>query len=134
MYVWQQYTAVEKVFSHQLIAVYDPIYLRALRNDLTGFAGITTRQILEHLYLIYGDMSAKDLAHNHTTMNSPYDSDQPIDYLIDQIDEAAELADAAKAPYTAVQIVAIAYRLIQQTGIFTLNREKWDDKPSTDKT
>ena len=58
-------------------------------------------------------MSAKDLAHNHTKMNSPYDSDQPIEYLIDQIDEATELADAAKAPYTAPQIVAIAYNLIR---------------------
>ena len=54
--------------------------------------------------------------------------------MIDQIDEATELADVAKAPYTASQIVAIAYNFIQQTGIFTLDCEKWDHKADTDKT
>ena len=133
-HAWQQYTAVEKALSQQLIAVYNPMYIRALRNRLTGFAGVNTRQILEHLYATYGDISAKDLADNHTKMNTPYDPNLPIENLIDQIDEATELADAAKAPYTAPQIVAIAYNLIQQTGIFTLDCEKWDDKADTDKT
>ena len=54
--------------------------------------------------------------------------------LIDQIDEDMDLADTAKAPYMAPQIVAIAYHLIQQTGIFTLDCETWDDKVDTDKT
>ena len=99
------------------------MYIRALRNRFTGFTGVNTRQILEHLYATYGDISAKDLADNHTKMNTPYDPNLPIENLIDQIDEAMELADAAKAPYTAPQIVAIVYHLIKQTDIFTLDCE-----------
>ena len=110
------------------------MYIRALRNRLTGFAGVNTRQILEHLYATYGDISAKDLADNHTKMNTPHDPNLPIESLMYQIDEATELADVAKAPYMAPQIVAIVYNLIQQTGIFTLDCENWDEKADTDKT
>ena len=67
-------------------------------------------------------------------MNTPYDPNLPIENLIDQIDEVTELADTVNAPYTAPHIVAIAYHVIQQTGIFTLDCEKWDDKVDTDKT
>ena len=45
-HAWQQYTAVEKAPSQQLIAVYNPMYIRALPNRLTGFAGVNIRQIL----------------------------------------------------------------------------------------
>ena len=91
MYVWQQFISVEKALNQRLIAVYNPTYIRALRNRLSGFVGITTRKILEHFYLINGDISAKDLADNHTKLNSPYDPNQPIKHLIDHIDTATEL-------------------------------------------
>ena len=81
MYIWQQYIAVERALSQQLIVVYDPMHIRALRNRLTGFTGITTRQLLEHLYRTYGDISAKDLADNHTKMKYPYDPDQTASTL-----------------------------------------------------
>ena len=110
------------------------MYIRALCNRLTRFAGIATRQILECFYLTYGDISAKDLADNHTKMNSLYDLNQPIEHLIDQIDEAVELVDTAKVPYTAVQVVDIAYHLIQETGIFTLDCKKWNEASDIDKT
>ena len=71
------------------------MYIRALRNRLIGFAGVNTWQILEHLYTTYGDISAKDLADNHTKMNTLYDPNLPIENLIDQIDEATELVDTA---------------------------------------
>lgn len=97
-YVWQQYTTIEKEFSQQTIAVYDLMYITTLCNRLTRFAGITTRQILEQLYLTYWDISAKYLADNHTKMNSPDDLNQPIDNLISPFDEATEVVNTAKTP------------------------------------
>ena len=43
--VWRQYTAVEKALNHQLITVHNPMYIRVLRNLLTGFTGVNIRQI-----------------------------------------------------------------------------------------
>ena len=42
---WQQYTVVEKALSQQLITVHNSMYIRVLRNLLTGFTGVNIRQI-----------------------------------------------------------------------------------------
>ena len=107
--------------------------MKALRNRLTGYVGVSTREMLEHLYATYGDIMTKDLADNHQKMNTPYDPNQPFENLVDQIDEATELADAAEAPYTVPRMVSIRYILFQQTGIFTIECQTWDKKSPADK-
>jgi hypothetical protein len=51
-------------------------------------------------------------------MKSPYDANQPIESFIDQIEDGVVLADAAAAPYTPAQIIAIAYNVHFSTGMF----------------
>ena len=48
------------------------MYMKALRNRLIGYVCVSTREMLEHLYVTYGDITAKDLADNHEKMNTPY--------------------------------------------------------------
>jgi hypothetical protein len=51
-------------------------------------------------------------------MKTHYDPSQPIEAFIDQIEDAVALADAANAPYTTAQIIAIPYNLIFTAGMF----------------
>jgi hypothetical protein len=52
-------------------------------------------------------------------LHQPYDPNQPIEALFDQIEEAISLAAAAQAPYCAAQIVSIAdTTLIFAIGMF----------------
>lgn len=68
-----------------------------LCNRLIEYTGVTTREILEHLYSTYMIIVAKDLVDNHLKMNTPYDPNRPYENLVDQIDEATELIDAIDA-------------------------------------
>jgi hypothetical protein len=84
------------------------MYYRTLRNLITGYANITTLQILAHLYATYGNINPTDLIDNDERMKKAYDPSQPIEILFDQYEDAIELAAAANAAYTPAQIAAYA--------------------------
>jgi hypothetical protein len=132
--IWREYLATDKGLKQQLIHAVDEMYYKTLRNRITGYASVTTRNILEHLYLTYGHISPADLADNDATMKSAYDPSQPIEVLFDQIEEALDLAAAANAAYTPQQIVAYAYNLVFQTGVFADACRDWRRRPLIEKT
>ena len=59
------------------------MYLQTLSHRVTGYANVTTRQLLVHLYATYGRLSPSNL---------------PIESFIDQIEDGVALADAAATP------------------------------------
>jgi hypothetical protein len=123
--IWKEYLATDKALKQQLLAAVHESYYRTLRHRITGFANTTTRQLLDHLYATYGNLTPADLVENDERMKAPYDPSQPIEVLFDQIDDAVELADAANAAYTPAQIVAIAYNCLFQTGLYTDACREW---------
>jgi hypothetical protein len=68
------------------------MYLRTLSNRVTGYANVTTRQFLEHLYATYGRLSPSDLIANDIKMKSHYDPTKPIEVFFAQIEDAVALA------------------------------------------
>jgi hypothetical protein len=94
------------------------LYLQTLNHCITGFANVTTQQMLMHLYSRYGRLTPSNLQENDAQMKQPYNANEPIKTLFQQIKDGIELTDAAGAPYTPSQIVAIAYMLIFDTGMF----------------
>ena len=67
----------------------------------------SAQTILEHQYITYSDISAKDLAVDHARMNTQYNPNQLFENIVDQIEETVELAGTAKALYTIPQIIGI---------------------------
>ncbi len=65
------------------------MYLRTLCHQATGFANVTTHQILNHLYNNYGKLSPADLQDNDSKLRSTYDPNQPIETFLDQIEDAS---------------------------------------------
>ncbi len=110
------------------------MFLRTLRHRATGFANVTTRQILDHLYANDGKLSPADLQDNDSKMRTTYDPNQPIETFFDQIEDAVTLADAAKAPYTEPQIIAIAYNTIFTTSMFPEACREWRRRPIIEHT
>jgi hypothetical protein len=39
------------------------MYLDILNDDMVGFANISTREMMEHLFLTYGSITSVDLEH-----------------------------------------------------------------------
>jgi hypothetical protein len=132
--LFKEYLATDKALKQQIIGAVPATYLRTLRNRITGFANVTTLQLLSHLYTNYGRLSPADLQDNDTRMRNNYDPNQPIEAFIDQIEDAISLAAAANAPYTAAQIVAIAYNIIFSTGMFPEACREWRRRPIVEKT
>ena len=81
------------------------MYIKALHNRITGYAQISTKQLLQHLYDTYGRLNPQDLKLNTKTMNTPYDIHSPIENLFEQIKDAVYIASIAQAPFNPTQIV-----------------------------
>ena len=97
--LFKEYIATEKALKSQIIQAVDDLYIKALKHRITGYANVSTRDILNHLYAAYGKMTPQDLQQLDEDMKRPYDPTLPIENLFDQIEHAKDLAQAANAPY-----------------------------------
>ena len=125
---------VDGELKQHLIECIDPMYYRGLRNRYTGYASLTTKQLLEHLYAQYGAIVLVNLLDGEDGMKAPYDASMPIEVLFDQIEDGIEFAENASDPYTATKILRIAYNVIYKTGQFNLECYKCAQKAARDKT
>ena len=90
--------------------------------------------MLNHLLSTYAIISPSNLQDNHVRLRTPYDANHPIENLTDQIKNAVEYAAASQTPYTPKQVVAVAYQLVFQTGLFRGDCKIWRRKGPADKT
>jgi hypothetical protein len=70
-YCWEEavvtfrtWNSVKQALKKQIIAVFEPMYLKSLNNDMVGFANTTARDMLEHMCLYYGSITVVDLEQN----------------------------------------------------------------------
>jgi hypothetical protein len=132
--MWRQYNLVQDAIKTQIAQAIAPIYLETLNNRYTGFASVTIRQLLDHLYSRYGAITAHDLEENDRHFRQNYDPTQPIEQLFKQVEDAMLYADAGQQAYTAVQIVNNAYNIISKTGMFKRGCRAWRNRNDADKT
>ena len=108
-----------------------------MRNSLIGYANVTTRSLIKFLYQAYGNITSTQISYNDRKLRTPYDPNQPIEVLYEQINNAvafAEAAEAADNAYTGKKIVSISYDIIFQTGIYADDCKLWRKKDKADKT
>ena len=64
----------------------------------TGYVGVTTFQMLTHLYDNCGITTAVDIENNDEEMHTPYNPALPTESLFHQIEVAVEFAEAGNRP------------------------------------
>jgi hypothetical protein len=74
-----------------------------------------------------------ELTQNYERLNTPYDPNQPIEKLFQQIQDARAFSVAGRQPYGAAMIVNVAYTLIFNTGLFTDDCRAWQSRAITGK-
>jgi hypothetical protein len=84
---------VEQALKKQIIHVFEPMYLDILNDDMVRFANIYARDMLDHMFLTYGSITAVDLEHNFENMRKAWDPQQPAETLFKQIQDCADYAD-----------------------------------------
>jgi hypothetical protein len=78
---YRPYTYVQQALKKQIITVFEPMYLEVLNDDMVGFANITARSMLDHLFITYGNTTALDLENNFEHMRHAWDPQQPVESL-----------------------------------------------------
>jgi hypothetical protein len=132
--LWREYQNVDAALKQQLISAVSRIYLRTLQHRHTGFANVTTRQLIAHLLQAYGNITPSDIATSDQKFRSAYDPAQPIEHLFSQIEDTMDFADAGGSPYTAAQVISNAYLLIFNTGLFQESCREWRRRPTAEQT
>jgi hypothetical protein len=101
-----------------IIEAFDDEYLNALSDEVVGCANCTSLDLFTHLLTFYAIIAPTELTQNYERLNTPYDPNQPIETLFQQIQDARALAVAGGQPYGAAMIINVAYTLVFNTGLY----------------
>jgi hypothetical protein len=76
---------VQQALKKQLISVFEPMYLNILNNNMVGYANISARDMLDHLFETYGNITTVDLEINFEHMCPAWDPQQPVESMFKRI-------------------------------------------------
>jgi hypothetical protein len=118
--VYHTYNNVDQAFKKLIIDVFEDQFLNALSDEVVGYANCMSLDLLTHLLTYYAMIAPTELTQNYEQLNTPYDPNQPIESLFQQIQYAPSFAVAGGQPYGDAMIVNVAYTLVFNTGLFVL--------------
>jgi hypothetical protein len=126
--VYRTYHNVDQAIKKIILEAFDDAYLNALSNEVVGYAKCTSLDLLPHLLTFYAMIAPTELTHNYDRLNTPYDPNQPIETLFQQIQDARAFAVAGGQPYGKAMIVNVAYTLVFNTGLFPDACRAWQSR------
>jgi hypothetical protein len=126
--VYRTYHNIDQDIKKLIIESFDDAYLNALSDEIVGYANCTSLQLLNHLLTYYAMIAPTELTQNYERLNAPYDPNQPIETLFQQIQDARAFAVAGRQPYGAAMIVNVAYTLVFNTGLFPDACRAWQSR------
>jgi hypothetical protein len=111
-------TYVQQALKKQIIIVFEPMYLDIFNYHMVGFANISARDMLDHLFETYGNITAVDLEINFEHMRQAWDTQQPVETLFNQIQDYANYSEAGGVPIDHPQQINVCYTKIFATCHF----------------
>ena len=106
--IYVEYVTAERISVKLALDSMSELYYKAFKNAYTGYAGVTLRQLLDHLVTTYAAIDQFDLEKNQENMTARYDPNAPIETLFAQIADGVAYAELGEAPFTSKQVVDIA--------------------------
>jgi hypothetical protein len=91
-------TSVQQALKKQIIGFFEPMYLEILNDNMVGYANISARDMLDHLFETYCNITAVDLEINFEYMRRAWDPQQPVKTLFKQIQDCADYSEAGGVP------------------------------------
>jgi hypothetical protein len=132
--VYRTYHNVDQAIKKLILEAFDDTYLNALSDEVVGYANCTSLDLLTHILTFYAMIAPTELTQNYERLNTPYDSNQPIETLFQQIQDARAFAVAGGQPYGNAMIINVAYTLVSNTGLFPNARRAWKSRAIAGKT
>jgi hypothetical protein len=106
--VYHTYHNVDQEIKKLILEAFDEAYLNALSNEVVSYANCTSLDLLTHLLTFYAMIAPTELTQNYERLNTPYDHNQPMETLFQQIQDAQAFSVAGGQPYGAAMIVNVA--------------------------
>jgi hypothetical protein len=125
---------VQQALKKRIISVFEPMYLDMLNENMFGFANISARDMMDHLFSTYGNITAVDLEINFEHMRRAWDPQQHVEYLFKQIQYCADYSEAGGVLIGHPQQINVGYAKIFATGHFMSACRRWNEKPLAKKT
>jgi hypothetical protein len=132
--VYRTYHNVDQAINKLIIEAFDDAYLNALSDEIVGYANCTSLDILTHLLTYYAMIAPTELTQNYESLNTPYDPNQPIETLFQQIQDERAFAVAGGQPNGTAMIINVAYTLVFNTGLYPDERHAWQSRAVATKT
>jgi hypothetical protein len=132
--VYRIYHNVDQAIKKLIIESFDDAYLNALSDEIVGYANCTSPQLITHLLTYYTMISLTELTQNYERLKTPYDPNQPIETLFQQIQDARTFEVAGGQPYGAAMIINVAYTLVFDTGFSPDACRAWQSRAIAGKT
>jgi hypothetical protein len=86
--VYRTYHNVDQAIKKLIIESFDDAYLDALSDKIVGYTNCTSLQFLTPLLTYYAMIAPTELTQNYERLNTPYDPNQLIEMLFQQIQDA----------------------------------------------
>jgi hypothetical protein len=118
----------------QIISVFEPMYLDVLNDNIVGFANISARDMVDHLFSTYTNITAVDLEINFEHMRRAWDSQQPVEALFKNIQDCAYYSEAGGVLIGHPQQINVGYAKIFATDHFMTACRRWNEKHHIEKT
>jgi hypothetical protein len=113
--VYCTYHNVDQANKKLVLEAFDDVYIDALSDEVVGYANCSSLDLLTHLLMFYAMIAPTELKQNYESLNTPYDPNQLIKTLFQQIQDARAFAVVDEQPYGNVMIINVAYTLILNT-------------------
>jgi hypothetical protein len=131
---YRTYTSVQQALKKQIISVFEPMYLDVLNDNMVGFTNISARDMLDHLFSTYGNITVFDLEINFEHMRRAWDPQQPVESLFKKIQDCADYSEAGGVLIGHPQQINVGYAKIFATGHFMSACRRWNEKHLIEKT
>jgi hypothetical protein len=89
---WREYNNVTNALRKQILVAVEETYLSPLKDDHTGYGGVTLQDMLEHLFTAYGIIQEHDLVLNEARLMESWDGSSPFETVINCINQCIAYA------------------------------------------
>ena len=133
--IYRECVDVEQALLKQVLEAIQDKYTKCLRNRLTQRVDMTIEALLRTLFQRYGFVTQHQLAEFESSVRQyPYNVQEPLSLLFDLIKELQLLAEAARTPYTDVQLVSFGVKILCNTHDFQDGIKSWNRLPAANRT
>jgi hypothetical protein len=131
---WLSYKNIKRACYNVLDETIDDAFKFSPDPNLTGWnPSMEIIDIMEQMTTTYGCPTPTALLQNDTLFCSPYSPIDAPEVLFRRIEDCQEIMTLGDDPYTPMQLLNNAIRLLLGCGLYQRDFEEWDHKTAADK-